>query len=149
MSMLIAPETPYGKELWKFDHHQGETHPTDGSIKGMRPTHFQSYPAAMYKVTQKNPWQFDYEEAADEVMQRNLESRGFMAGGKQAAVDDYDKAQQNLAVMAAVRNAEDRHMSPEALAESNTAEQASSRHLGEIPRTAIKKRVGRPAKVKV
>lgn len=146
MGMLIADETPYGKELWKWNHHQGETHPTDGTVTGMRPTHFQTHPAMMYKVTQKNPWVFEQEIAETETMQQNLESRGFVAGGKGAAVAAYDEAQQNLAVMAAVRNAEDRHMSPAALAESHAAEQESSRHLGEIPRTPVKRR-GRPAKI--
>jgi hypothetical protein len=146
MSVLIAPETPYGKELWKFEHHQGETHPTDSSIKGVRPTHFQPYPAMMYKAVQKNPWRFEEESAIDEVAQRNFESRGFVAGGQQAAADAYDAGMQDLAVMAAVRAAEDRKLSPAAQAEASAAEQASSKHLGEIKTTPIKKR-GRPVKV--
>lgn len=141
MSMFIDPTTPYGKELWKWDHHQGEAHPQDSSIKGMRPPHHQDYPAMMYKALQKNPWKFEQEIAKDEPVQRNLESRGFVAGGKQAAANAFDAAQQNLAVMAAARNYEDRRMSEPAQAERDTAEQASSTHLGEIPRKPVRKYV--------
>ena len=77
MSMLIAPETPYGKELWKWEHHEGEAHPQDSSIRGMRPNGHRPFPELMYKATQKNPWKFEQELAVDEVAQRNLASRGF------------------------------------------------------------------------
>jgi hypothetical protein len=146
MSMVVTPDTPYGKELWKWDHLESETHPTDPTVRGMRPASFRSYPAMMYKATQKNPWLFDSEIAQDENQQRNLESRGFIAGGRGAAADAFEASMKNLAVAAAERNAQDRHMSENALAESNAAEQASSKHLGEIPRKPIKKR-GRKVEV--
>ena len=47
---------------------------------------------------------------------------------------------------AAHRNYEDRNMSDGARAHSNAVEQASSRHLGEIPETPIRRRRGRPTK---
>jgi hypothetical protein len=112
----------------------------------MRPNSYRPYPAMMYRATQKNPWVFEHEKVADENEQRNLESRGFVAGGKQAAADAFDAAQQNLAVMAAVRNYEDRNVSDKARAEINAAEQSSARHLGEIPATPIRRRRGRPTK---
>jgi len=143
MALLTVPESPEGMEMWKWEHHQGESHPLNPSVKGMRPTHFQPYPAMMYKAVQKNPWRFEHEIVADEHEQRNLESRGFVAGGTGAAAEAYDAAQQNLAVMAAVRAAEDRTMSEKAQAEVNAAEQASSRHLGEIPEKPIQRRVSR------
>lgn len=146
MSMIIAPDTAYGKELWKWEHHEGEAHPADSSIRGMRPSSFRTHPAMMYKATNKNPWVFESEIAADETQQRNLESRGFVAGGKQAAADAYDAHMQALATAAAHRNYEDRNISEKARAEVNAAEEASSTHLGEIPSTPIKKR-GRPVKV--
>lgn len=139
MGMLIAPDTGYGRELWKWDHHQGEAHPNDPTIRGMRPTSFQSHPAMMYKATQKNPWKFEEETAADLNAQRNLESRGFVAGGKQAAADAFDSHMQALAVGAAHRNYEDRNMSEKAKAESNVAEQSSSTHLAEIPRKRVRR----------
>ncbi len=146
MSVLIAPETVYGKELWKWDHHQGETHPNDPTIKGMRPMTPQAHPAMMYKALQKNPWKFEGVIAADEVAQRNLESRGFVYGGQGVAAEAFDKTMQDNAMLAAARNYEDRNMSEKARAESNAAEQASSTHLPTIPETPIKRR-GRKAKV--
>lgn len=135
MSLLIAPDTPYGKELWKWDHLVTETHPTDKSIRGM--SNPSPYPMMLYKATQKNPWKFESETVADEREQRNLESRGFVAGGPQKAADAYDGDMLALATAAAHRNYEDRNMSERAREHSNTVEQASSRHLGEIPSERI------------
>lgn len=144
MSMVVTPDTPYGKELWKWDHLESETHPTDSTIRGMRPASFREYPAAMYRITQRNPWKWEHETAKDETAKRNLESRGFIAGGLGAASDAYDTSMQDLATAAATRNFEDRRMSDQAKAEVNKAEQASSTHLGEIPATPIKKRWRKP-----
>lgn len=140
MSMVVTPDTPYGKELWKWDHLESETHPSDPTIRGMRPASFKAYPAMMYRVTQKNPYKWESESAADENAQRNLESRGFVAGGLQAAADAFDKSMADLARAAAERNFADRNMSEKARDEVNAAEQASSQHLGEIPAKPIKKR---------
>ena len=145
MALLISPDTAYGKEMWKWDHHQGETHPSDPSIRGMRPQSFQPYPAQMYKATQKNPWKFETARVNDENEQRNWESRGFVAGGQQAAADAFDKSMSDLALAAAHRNYEDRNISEPARAEVNAAEQASATHLGEIPRQPVKR--GRKPKV--
>lgn len=139
MGMLISPDTAYGREIWKWDHHKGETHPSDPTIRGMRPSAYEPYPAMMYRATQKNPWRFEHEIAKDETMQRNLESRGYVAGGMQAAADAFDKGTQDLAVAAAHRNYEDRNISEKARAEVNAAEEASATHLGEIPRTPVKR----------
>lgn len=139
MSLVITPDTPYGKELWKWDHREDETCPTDPTIRGMRPSTKRDYPALMYRVTGKNPWTYDQARAVDEAAQRNLESRGFVAGGKAAANEAYDRLVQDAALAAAHRNYEDRNMSPAALAHSSAVEQASSRHLGEIPATPIRR----------
>lgn len=146
MSMLIAPDTPYGKELWKWEHHEGEAHPTDSSIRGMRPNGFRPYPAMLYRATQKNPWKFDQQMVRDEVAEGLAVGQGFVSGGQQAAADAFDARQQDLSLAAAHRNYEDRNISEKARAEVNAAEQASSTHLVEIKRTPIRKR-GRPAKV--
>lgn len=147
MSMLIAPDTPYGRELWRWDHTVGTTHPTDPKIKGM--SNPGPYPAMLYKATQKNPWKFEHETVRDEHEQRNLESRGFIAGGPQAAADAYDQVMVDLATAAAHRNYEDRNMSERAKAHSDAVEQSSSRHLGEIPAEPIKRRKRGPNKPKV
>lgn len=149
MSMIIPAESAYGKEMWRFEHYDDETRGSgsaaDPIVRGLKPRQYKPYPARMYRMTQKNPWKWEAETASDENAQRNLESRGFVAGGLGAAALAFDASMQNLALAAAHRNYEDRNMSEQAKAESNEAEQASSKHLGEIPRTPIKKR-GRPAK---
>ena len=146
MSVLIAPETPYGKELWKFDHPRGMTHPSDPTVKGVSAPHFEPYPAMLYKVVSSNPWKFEGAIVKDEGEQRNFESRGFVAGGQGAAVDAYKAYKQEMAELAAARNYEDRNMSDNAKAERDAVEQASSSHLGEIPETAIRRGPGRPRK---
>lgn len=146
MSMLIAPDTPFGKEMWKWEHHEGEAHPTDSSIRGMRPAHYRPYPAMLYRATQKNPWKFDELIVKDDVAERLAIGQGFVPGGKAAAAEAFDTRQQDVAMAAAHRNYEDRNVSERARAEINAAEQASSSHLGEIPETPIRRRVGRPKK---
>lgn len=145
MSMLIPNETPYGKELWKWDHFEDESHPADASIRGMKPRGYLAYPAMVYRMTAKNPWKWESHIVKDEHEQRNFESRGFVAGGPQAAADAYDAAQARLALAAAERNYDDRHLSDRAKAEAEAAQSASARHLGAIPETPIKRR-GRPRK---
>jgi len=143
MAILISSESEYGKELWKWEHTQAETMENHPEVRGMRPVGFQPYPAMMYKATQQNPWRFEQHVVNSELEQRNMESRGFYAGGQQVAADAFKASEQALAVAAAERNYQDRNMGEKARAESDRAEQASSVHLGEIPRTPVKKRVRR------
>lgn len=145
MSLLISPDTPYGKELWKWDHREDESHPSDSAIRGMRPAVFRAYPAMLYRPLQKNPWQFEERVVGDEVAERLAVGQGFVAGGKASAAAAFDARQQDMALAAAHRNYEDRGISERARQEVDAVEQASSKHVGEIPRTPIKKR-GRPFK---
>ena len=149
MSVIVPPDSPYGRELWKWEHREDEVCPTDKNIRGMRPATPRMYPAMMYQATGKNPWSFDREIANDEAEQRNLESRGFVAGGPGKAAEAWDNLVQTAALAAAHRNYEDRNMSERARAHSESVEQASSRHLGEIPAEPIPthRKRGRPAKV--
>jgi hypothetical protein len=144
MGVIVVQDSPYGKECWKWEHREDETHPQDPTIRGMRPATKREYPMAMYQMTGKNPWTWEREQAADEVERRNLESRGFVAGGLGAAAEAFDALVQDAALAAAHRNYEDRSMSEKARAHSNAVEQASSRHLGEIPETPIRRRGRRP-----
>ena len=139
MAILISSESEYGKEQWKWEHTTADRHPTDPAIHGMRPVGFQPYPAMMYRATQKNPWRFEEHVVHSELEQRNMESRGFFAGGQGVAADAFDKDQFGVAVAAAERNYQDRNMGEKARAESNAAEEASSTHLGEIARTPVKR----------
>ncbi len=138
--MMIPPETGFGKEVWRWEHTTAESNPHDNSIKGMRPVEFQPYPAMMYRPLQKNPWRFDDALAHSEAEQRNLESLGYVAGGKGAAAEHFDRMQQEIAVLAAARNYEDRNMSDKAKAEIAVVEESSSTHTAEIPQTPIKPR---------
>lgn len=147
MAMLISGDTPYGKELWKWEHTDSETHPSDSNLRGMRPTHPQPYPAMLYRCTQQNPVRFDSQVVADEVQERLACGQGFVAGGQGEALKAFQNRQQANAVGAAERNWMDRNMSAKAKEESDAFEQAHSTHQPEIPRTPIKKR-GRPSKVK-
>ena len=147
MGLIIAPDSAYGRELWKWDHPQG-TSIGEGvhRVEGMRPRGFQAFPEMVYLVTQKNPWAYESAIAHDEQELRNLQSRGFVSGGLQDACDAYDDAQQALATAAAERNYRDRSMSDKAKAEIAAAESASATHLGEIPETPIRRGPGRPRK---
>jgi hypothetical protein len=111
----------------------------------MRPSSPQPYPELMYLATSKNPWVFETKLATDEVAARLLIGQGYSAGGPACAAEAYDERQQDLAIAAAHRNHEDRNIGEAARAEVNAAEEASSKHLGEIPETPIprshKKRV--------
>jgi len=141
MAMLVAPETPYGKELWKWEHTDSETHPSDSTIRGMRPTHPQMYPAMLYRCTQKNPILFDRKEVADEVQERLACGQGFVAGGQLKALEAFEARQQSNAIGAAERNWMDRKMSAKAKEESNAFETAHSTHQPEIPRKPVRKYV--------
>ena len=148
MGLVITPDSAYGRELWKWEHHTGESVTVGNhTVSGMRANGYQPYPAMLYKVTEKNPWKWEERIAADEVEARNLQSRGFVAGGLQAACDAYEQDRQEVAVQAAARAYTDRNMSDKAKAEVEAAEQEHSGHMAEMPETPIKRSPGRPRKV--
>lgn len=142
MGLVITPDSTYGREAWKWEHTTGESirHGAE-TIRGMRANGFQPYPAMFYLVTQKNPWVYESVIAADEAEARNLQSRGFVGGGLQAACDAYDAQQQDLAVAAAERAYSDRNMSDKAKAEVAAAEEAHAGHMGAMPERPKRKYV--------
>lgn len=148
MGLIISPDSPYGRELWKWDHPKGMFIGEGAQrVEGQRARGYEPYPAMLYKVTKRlnaDQWQYEEETVHDQHEQRNLESRGFVAGGLAAACAAYEASQQELAVLAAARNYEDRNLSAKAKAERDAAEQASSSHLGAIPETPIKRRGRKP-----
>jgi hypothetical protein len=95
----------------------------------------------LYLVTGKNPWTFTTKVVTSDVEARLAEGQGFVSGGPARAADAYDARQQDLATAAAHRNHDDRGISAAARAEVDAAEQASSRHLGEIPAKPKPKRI--------
>lgn len=132
MGVQYTPESPTAILMWPWDHTIAETNPINGQ-RGLRPIGFQEYPAAMYKVANRNPLRFDMEEAADEVGRENCERRGFVFGGQGCAVDAYDKQQTEFAELAANRAFNDRKMSPRAQAEAASVDEEMSKHLPVIP----------------
>ena len=136
---LVSSDTNYGKEMWRWEHDESRSHPKDPTVRGMGAASFKPFPAMVYKITAINPVTYETFQVRDEAEQRNLQSRGFVAGGLQAAYDAYQADQQALAVAAAHRNYEDRNLSPNAKAESLAHEEQASGHVGEIPRTPAKR----------
>jgi hypothetical protein len=137
VSVLYPPESEYAKEARKW-----EAYPSAYGPPG-RPFVHRDYPAMMYKAIESNPWRFEHQEAADVNERRNLESRGFVAGGPKAAADAYEKEQLEIAKLAANRAWEERRMSPEAQAEAAAYEAEQDGHVPVIPE---KRRPGRPRK---
>ncbi len=145
MGMFIAPETPHGKELWKWDHLQSESHPMDSSIKGMRPIHPQLYPAAMYRPMRddKGILCFEMDTARDENHRATLESSGYVYGGKGEALKVMEKRESEIAGLAANRAYQERTMSPRAQAEAERHDNETDQHVPVIPE-APKKRGRKP-----
>lgn len=121
--------------------------PIDPTIRGEQPSTFQAYPARLYRVTNRKPLTFDGETVGSEVEQRNLESRGFVAGGQGEALKAYDAEQRSIAKLAANRAHGEQRMSPEAQAEAQQYEADADGHVPVIPEQPKKPR-GRPVKLK-
>ncbi len=104
------------------------------------------YPKGLYKASRPNDTNIevtDYLTVADESEERLQKGQGWRPT-HQEAIALVMARDQEMAVIAANRNFNDRGMSQNALAESRAVESQSSEHLGEIPRKAIKR--GRPKK---
>jgi hypothetical protein len=103
----------------------------------------QPWPAMFYKAKRSSTnGDFlveHYQEAADEVEARNLESRGYR-NGLPAAIAYVEQCEQAAAVASAESNYTDRNMSEKARAEKTAAEAATSSHLAQVPVTPIRKR---------
>lgn len=145
MAVVYSQDSAFAREMAKWE----ATHTQYGPPG--RPYTYQPYPTRMYRA-ERVEGRSQIAEAAtanDEHEQRNLESRGFVVGGQQAALDALAEREQEVAVLAANRAYNDRRMSDKAQAEAAQAEAAAGiRHVAEIPETPIKRR-GRPAKTTV
>lgn len=143
MAVVYTPESEYAKEMRKWEALHGQFGPPG------RPYTYQPYPTRMYKATRQSSGDrtFEAQTAHSENEQRNLESRGFVAGGQQAALDALTASERSHAELAAEINYDARHgMGEKARAEVEQAQaSAGARHLPMIPEAPVKKR-GRPAK---
>lgn len=148
MGVYHAPETPYGKEQWKWDHTVGEVNPFDPEIRGMRPISFQEFPKAMYKAGRNDINKIDLLErrlVGNRDEQARCEAEGF-SEGPAAAVAKADALEREIATLAANRAAQDRTLSPQAQAEADAYEQTVDGHVAVIPETPKTRRPGRPRK---
>jgi hypothetical protein len=130
MPVLHSPDSEYAKERRKHEALHSEF-----GAPG-KPYVFQPYPTMMYKAGLNDKSQvaiLDSIEATTERERREFEKLGFVHGGQGAAVAAFERQRQEMAVLAAKRNFEDRNMSEEAKSERDVVEARSSEHLGAIP----------------
>lgn len=144
MAVVYAPDSEFAKEMCKWEAHHTQYGPPG------RPYSYQPYPTRMYRAGRNEQGKtaiLEGQTAHDEVEQRNLESRGFVVGGQQAALDAFQGQELEHAKLAAEINWDAKHrLSEKAAAEVAEAQEAAGlRHLPSIPETTIKRR-GRPAK---
>lgn len=145
MSIYYAPNTPMGKELWKWDHSVNEQHPDDRTIRGMRPAVFQEFPKMVYRGSAHGGSKTqDYRLALTADHERQLRAEGFTASPLEA-VSSAERQQTEIAKLAAERHYHERHMSEPARREVEAHEAETSEHLPVIPETPITRR-GRPRK---
>lgn len=139
MAVVHSPESNFSKEMAKW-----EAGYTQYGEPG-RPYTYQPFPTRMYKAyrAKDGSRQFDAATANDEHEQRNLESRDFVVGGQQAALDALDARELEIAQLAAEGAYQEQRMSEKARDEATAVRRASAVHLGEIPEA---KKRGRPAK---
>ncbi|HEX7936763.1 MAG TPA: hypothetical protein VF573_27330 [Paraburkholderia sp.] len=143
MPVVHTPESEYAKEMRKWEAHHTQYGPPG------RPFVFSEYPLRMYKATRQSTGDrtFEAQTANNEHERRNLESRGFVVGGQQAALDALEGVEREHAELAANREWKIRHgrVGEAAVKEVRAAEEeAGARHLPDLP--IAPKRRGRPKK---
>jgi hypothetical protein len=130
VGVFYAPETPFAKERTKW-----ETGHTEFGPPGKPPYVFQPFPEMMYKATRDAMGRVSFEGivAEDETEQRNLQSRGFVGGGRGAAIAALEAQEGEIAKLAANRAFNDRRLSEKAQAEAESLDILSDAHMPEIP----------------
>ncbi len=145
MSVLYPPDTPYAKEMVKWEA-QGST-----MGPGLRPYQFRPLPAWMFKagrpanglgkdvITDERLVESESEESAAWHL-------GFRATPTEA-LDLLEAERLEIAKLAASLEYEKKNtLSPRAVAEVEAAQAVHPGHLPTVPVTPIKPRRGRPAK---
>ena len=137
MPIVANPDSAFSKEMAKWNAHYTEHGPPG------KPFVFHEYPAMMYKAgrVEGKPQIVDKHIAADEDAQRNLESRGFVAGGPGKAMEALESDELWQAKLAAERNYEEARMGPKAQEQARAVNEAAGmRHVPSVPETPIKRR---------
>jgi|SRR5213592_429459 len=143
--ILWGPQSDYARERRKW-----EAYPTQYG-EPERPFVFREYPLMLYRAKRrpeggKDPI-LEHVTVEDEQQERNMQSRGWVRGPDHA-ITALEDSERGLAQAAAERAYQDKRMSERAKEESAKVDEATISHLGEIKETPIRRRVGRPPKVK-
>ena len=141
------PAAPYAREMAKWEMGYSPYGPPG---RPRETVGYQEWPALFYRCkrseTNGDFQVVHYQEATSPSHADQLEAQGYRKG--RAAAEAYVvELEQQIAVAAAERAAQDRRMSPKAKAEAQAADDATAQHVGEVPETPIKRR-GRPVKIK-
>lgn len=147
MPINYSPESAHAQEMamWEMRPTREVTQDMIDSARRAGTHHaafeFQEYPKAMYRAEQTaNGIKITSDvSAASLVQEQNFKSRGYRVT-QQEALESVEQSNQALAVADAERNYTDRRMSDKARAEAAAAEMATSKHVGAIPETPIRKR---------
>lgn len=146
MSVLYPPETPYAKEMCKWEA-QGST-----MGPGLRPYDPSAqYPKMLYKAGRPDNGLGKHIIAEhciveSEQEQANMRSRGFWPTQEQA-LEALDADRLEVAKLAAEIEYDKKHkLSPKAVAEVEAAQAVHHGHLPMVPETPLPPRRGRPAK---
>lgn len=149
MAVVFTQDSEYAKEMRKWNAIHTEFGPPG------RPYVFREFPKMLYKAERVDGQIriVDKQQARDEHEQRNLQSRGFHDGQKEA-IEAIEQEQTLHGVLAAEREYQVQHgrLSQGAVAEVRQAEAAhGARHLPDVPETPIPahRKRGRPSKAAV
>lgn len=134
MGVYHAPESEYAKESVKWEGQYSQYGPPGRAYQ------FRDYPARLYRVERKADGTRVFEgfTVKDEQEQRNMESRGFVAGGQGAALAAFEQEEFRIAELAAERNFHERRMSDGARARAEAVNDAAgARHIAEVPEEPV------------
>ena len=140
------PASAYAREMAKWEMDWGPYGPPGRARANVG---HQRFPCRMYKVKRaETGGDVAIEHSADaasEAEMRNWQSRGYYNGLAEAA-DALAAGEQERAVLAAERAANERRMSDAARAEAAAYDDASAEHVASIPETPLRRGPGRPRK---
>jgi hypothetical protein len=112
-----------------------------------RPYVFQPFPKMLYRGTSRSNGSIDVEQRVVGSEQEELLAVGVgWCANPQTAIDHETTRVANVGVFAAERAYDDRRLSPAAQAEARVVDEATAKHLGEIPEGPKPKRAPRARK---
>lgn len=139
MSVVHSEDSAYMQEMQRWEGHK-----YFGDLPPGRPYQYREFPHRLYKAGRNAHGQtaiLEAQTANDEREASNLESRGFVMGGQDKAIEAFERQELEIAKLAAERNFEMTRMSEGARREVAQVEaSAGARHIAEIPRTPVKRK---------